>query len=508
MSTFLKTAINPPYHEQFSYCLYHDKKGKETETLQLIVGRSTVQIWRQINDDSKNKDEHPNKGEAFLEHIWSNHIPVKQEQTQTRLRIEKFVYRPNDGSNSKIKDFYLKEEIDEIERKLKEIDNSNISEMEKEKRKQNISEKLKRREKVVQGKDIKKFQTVRHACKALVHIRKRYKSKSDAGNYKTCMIPSNKLWPGKMFLKDDDLDFDKREDELPENNMELAIYYCRGRELKDTIIVAYLLEYYSRNPTNCVGWMCTVSKAILLLFKYNYDDFVRKLLDQGHLLGQNPDENILIESYNSDTKFRALTPIVKLKSDESVKLKWYNDNWIWNNFNDLKNKLKEYRNFEKSPLALRVVPFPGFTINSIKKQKKKHTFSEILNRFFSILIPQWRQIKQNETNKLSPFSRMVLYENNDDIYDNPAIEAVIDFRWRKTKFFLYLLCLRFLIFAICFILVSSAYLNRSYIVNGNFLLVLIIIFYYLVIYQLIIEVKQFRYHGFKNILVIYLTFLI
>uniref|UniRef100_U9V1P4 Uncharacterized protein n=1 Tax=Rhizophagus irregularis (strain DAOM 181602 / DAOM 197198 / MUCL 43194) TaxID=747089 RepID=U9V1P4_RHIID len=43
------------------------------------------------------------------------------------------------------------------------------------------------------------------------------------------MIPSNKLWPGKMFLKDDDLDFDKREDELPENNMELAIYYCRGK---------------------------------------------------------------------------------------------------------------------------------------------------------------------------------------------------------------------------------------------------------------------------------------
>ncbi|PKY48452.1 hypothetical protein RhiirA4_404422, partial [Rhizophagus irregularis] len=40
-------------------------------------------------------------------------------------------------------------------------------------------------------------------------------------------VPSNKSWPGKMFLKDNDLDFDKREDELPKNNMELAIYYCR-----------------------------------------------------------------------------------------------------------------------------------------------------------------------------------------------------------------------------------------------------------------------------------------
>ncbi|PKB96952.1 hypothetical protein RhiirA5_367606, partial [Rhizophagus irregularis] len=44
-------------------------------------------------------------------------------------------------------------------------------------------------------------------------------------------VPSNKLWPGKKFLKDDDLAFFKREDELkkPKNNMELAIYYCRGK---------------------------------------------------------------------------------------------------------------------------------------------------------------------------------------------------------------------------------------------------------------------------------------
>ncbi|RGB40167.1 hypothetical protein C1646_753647 [Rhizophagus diaphanus] len=405
----------PGGYERTSYCHYHDKKGKETETLQLIVGRLTVQIWHQINDDSKNKDELPNKGEAFLDYIWSNRIPVKQEENQTRLRIEKFVYRSNDGSNSKIEDFYLKvywyerkddkentneegdakkkkheitkeeaKEIDEIEENLKEIDDdSDISEMKKEKRKQNIiSEKVKRQEKVIQGKDIEKFHTVRHACKAFEHIRKRYKSKSDADNYKyERHVPSNKTWPGKRLLKDDDFDFDKREDELPDNNMELAIYYCRG--LKDTIIVAYLLEYYSRNPTNCVGWLCTVS-AIPLLFKYNYDDFARKLLDQDHLLSQDPDENILIESYNCDTKFRALTLY-------------------------------------------------------IKKQKKKHTFSEILKRFSSILIPQPRQIKQSETNKLSPFSKMILYENNDDIYDNPAIEAVIDFHWWKTKFFLFIL---------------------------------------------------------------------
>jgi hypothetical protein len=46
-----------------------------------------------------------------------------------------------------------------------------------------------------------------------------------------------------------------------------------GRDLKDAIIVAYLLEYYSKNLTDCVGWMCTVSKAIPLLLKHKYGSF-------------------------------------------------------------------------------------------------------------------------------------------------------------------------------------------------------------------------------------------
>jgi hypothetical protein len=48
-------------------------------------------------------------------------------------------------------------------------------------------------------------------------------------------IPKNKLWPGKEFLMDDDLDFDERKNGIdnekivPENNMELAIYHCKGK---------------------------------------------------------------------------------------------------------------------------------------------------------------------------------------------------------------------------------------------------------------------------------------
>jgi hypothetical protein len=52
-------------------------------------------------------------------------------------------------------------------------------------------------------------------------------------------IPRNILWPGEKFLKDDDLDIDRfnekdnrledNEEIKPGNNMELAIYHCKGK---------------------------------------------------------------------------------------------------------------------------------------------------------------------------------------------------------------------------------------------------------------------------------------
>ncbi|PKY56191.1 kinase-like protein [Rhizophagus irregularis] len=82
--------------------------------------------------------------------------------------------------------------------------------------------------------------------------------------------------------------------------------------------------------------------------------------------------------------------------------------------------------------------------------------------------------KTNGYCRLSPFSKMILNENDDNIYDDPVTEAIINFP------------------------VSWAYLNNGNIINGNLLLVLIFVFCYLAVYQLITEVLQFYYHGPKN----------
>ncbi|PKY62203.1 hypothetical protein RhiirA4_488280 [Rhizophagus irregularis] len=120
--------------------------------------------------------------------------------------------------------------------------------------------------------------------------------------------------------------------------------------------------------------MCTVSKAIPLLFKYNYDDYVRKLFfkecfaSQDHFSVQNPNEIILPEYLarrNHDIKFRAFRPIVRLKSN---KIKWYD--YVRNLLRSFNNYIiTKYKNFDNnlgnSPLALRMVPLLDFTKNSI-----------------------------------------------------------------------------------------------------------------------------------------------
>ncbi|PKY30536.1 hypothetical protein RhiirB3_531106 [Rhizophagus irregularis] len=602
-------------YERNSYCLYQKKENTRIQTLQLIVGRSTVQIWHQVRDDSESKGELsklPNKGGPFLEYIWANGIPINQERKSTRLRIGEFKYKPNDGSSHILDDFFLKvywyERASNVnykgktEEEIREIEEEEIKKMErnrKERRKDEIMEKdedeimedeimekneiiMEMKEKVIQRKDIiEKVGAVRRACKALEHLNKRRsflvtnyikihqheemimyiqhivwrfakfkpeefklldvrhnvmkklilgdcnhliklilfgdKSNKDDENenkeeFIIRHIPRSVSWPGKNFISDDDLRFDNNglgledNDERPKNDMELAIYRYKGRELKDTVVVAYLLEYYSSHATDYAGWMSTVSKALPLLFKYNYDDYARKLFrkecfaNQDYFSAQDPYNIIPIEyqaKRNNNIKFRAFR-IDKLQSDE---YKWYNRiGKLFDPFKKTYKFLEDFDNYlEKSPLALRVVPLPEFTMNRIPQKNIEHNYrlKIVLNIFLFLFIPRWYQISRDKKKLLSPFSRVVRYENDDDMYDNPATEAVIDFRWQQARNFFFFLFLRFLVFAFCFIIISWEYLNHEVISwkFRNFLVALILIFYYLAAYLFITELIQLYFHG-------------
>jgi hypothetical protein len=207
-------------------------------------------------------------------------------------------------------------------------------------------------------------------------------------------------------------------------------------------------------------------------------DYAEKLFFKECFAGQTQDSvEIPIDFLASrNNKFRTFGTI-KLKSSK---------------YASFKNKIFEPT---KSPLSLQVVAFPNFTMNSIEEKKEEYNFFKvILNIILLLFIPRRYKINQN---KSSFFSRMILCENN-DIYENPAIEAAIKFRWQKAKKFFYSLFIRFLVFATCFWVISWAYLDHSTIINQNFLFMLIIVFYYLSIYQLTTEALQFLYRGPKK----------
>ncbi|GBB84949.1 hypothetical protein RclHR1_11530001 [Rhizophagus clarus] len=580
-------------YKRNSYCLYQNKEGTRIRTLQLIVGRSTVQIWQQVRDNSIPKSKLPNNGGPFLEYIWANGIPINQERKSTRLRIGEFKYKPNDGSShilddSILDDFYLKvywyerasDNKGKITEEIIKKEDEKIEEMERNRKagkEMEMNGIMEMKEKVIQRKDIiEKVSAVRRACRALEHLNKRrsflvtnyikihqyeemviyirhivwrfakckpeefklldvrhnvmkklilgdcshliklilFGDKNDDKEKEEPVIrhiPRSVSWPGKNFIRDDDLRIDSNglgleDHERPENDMELAIYRYKGLELKDTVVVAYLLEYYSCHATDYAGWMSTVSKALPLLFKYNYDDYARKLFrkecfaNQDYFSAQDPYNIIPVEyqaKRNHNIKFRAFR-IDKLQSDE---YKWYNRiGKLFEPFKKIYRFVEDFDNYlEKSPLALRVVPLPEFTINRVpqKNLEQNYRLKIALNIFLFLFIPRWYKISRDKKNLLSPFSRVVRYENNDDMYDNPATEAVIDFRWQKARNFFIFLFLRFLVFAFCFIFISWEYLSHDVISwkLRNFLVALIFIFYYLAAYLLVTEFIQLYYHG-------------
>jgi len=240
------------------------------------------------------------------------------------------------------------------------------------------------------------------------------------------------------------------------------------------------------------------------VFVYNIDDYARKLfykecfVHQDHFLIQDSHEIILKEyqKNNNNTKFRIFRPIVKLHlHKESL-----DSNWLQLKF--IKKKAFGWVNHESPPLALRVVPLPGFTRHKIIRNTNHSFKRKILNIILFIFIPQWYQINKNDKKLLSPFSRVIQYENNNDIFDNPAIEAVINFCWQKTRIFFFIRFLRFLIFGLCFLYVSYSYMDHDVASNDhrNFLVALIAIFYHSAFYQLVTEVIQLNYRGWKKYL--------
>ena len=87
---------------------------------------------------------------------------------------------------------------------------------------------------------------------------------------------------------------------IKETDLEIAIKCMEGDtiEREDTIIIKYLLDYYSDNAVKTSNWMFTVAKAIPLLYERQLRFYVKELF-QKQCFGAN---EVYLDICNKDMK--------------------------------------------------------------------------------------------------------------------------------------------------------------------------------------------------------------
>ncbi len=293
-------------------------------------------------------------------------------------------------------------------------------------------------------------------------------------------------------------------------------------------MVGYFLDYYGNNALEHLGWMVTVSRALPLLYVHNLNHYVEDLFYKECFADKDLDNNYAIDDLLSNEKiaefqqseFKAFKANTKLKQI-NIKHVFTLKQFLADCSNRCLNFLKELvdndnKEIKPPPIILRVVPLPNFTVNDLPTQKLQELIDDIknLNRsdflmflvnvFKHIFVPRgYRVSGENlgESNPLSPLTRVVKLDQDVSIFDNPAMEAIIDFKWMPTWIHFSHSFILFTLYAAVYSYLCYAYtIQLSVESSHNFLLPLIVYFYYAAYYLFSIELKQLRHYGFKDYL--------
>ncbi|CAJ0841435.1 6179_t:CDS:2, partial [Entrophospora sp. SA101] len=143
------------------------------------------------------------------------------------------------------------------------------------------------------------------------------------------------------------------------------------------------------------------------------------------------------------------------------------------------------------PFNLCVVPLPNFTVNKIEK---KNVQKNVVIACLRHLILPYKYI--GDEIKLSSFTHMINLDRKGLIFDNPAIEALINFRWRPAKIYFLLLFFTFIQYAVCYGILIWAYTTHQNNSNNlrNFLILVMGYFYFTGYRLLSTEFTQLRYY--------------
>ncbi|GBC02301.1 hypothetical protein RclHR1_04550008 [Rhizophagus clarus] len=257
------------------------------------------------------------------------------------------------------------------------------------------------------------------------------------------------------------------------NDLELALNFD---EDQDSVMLAYLLEYYSENAMNHYGWMINVTKILSKL----PTDYSKSLFYKPCFGG--------IKSNFLNKRFKSLSDSLNLKVHLPVT--WLIEAKSLNFF-----KYKTIRNEELPNIYVVPFSFSTFDNNSkVEKHSEKGFISNFLNWLRKLLFPHSFDILSEK--EFSPFLQI---KNVDSFFDVPVIETFLTSRWPETKIYWMVPLVLYAIFLYLFSILSEIYLDDStetdkYSARN---LITVIIFYYVGIYLLLIEFMQILKYGME-----------
>ncbi|CAI2173467.1 14311_t:CDS:2 [Funneliformis geosporum] len=449
-----------------------------SKTTQLIVGESTVQVWRkkkELATDTSSK--------RILEYIWTN--PFNEMHRQMQIQSLEVAYRefslivfipsgvsPNQPGQQVIIEWPDKVNVPvDVCKALKFLDqqSNTLSGPKKQHIFENMVQQTENiiKKYLVGNSGLWRMLDIRYEIMAhLIRgnrvsiIRDILSFETKNGKNKHLHIPRLYSWNGQA----------------KETDLEIAIKYTQGGYRKDTVIVKYLLDYYSDNATKNSNWMFTVSKAIPLLYEYRLEYYVKELF-QKPCFGSNEIyldrtdiniEDIISSDHKNVHAINIDTSLTKRNEDNQVYM----------------------------------VPLPDFTVYPDGIHDKQRGFWSLPIVLLTLLFWPRNHIIEEE-DKLSPFLRMIRNDYTTDVYDNPSIAAVIDFKWNAARTYFVRQALTYLVFGITYTVLTNSIDGIGKPEGSKSVLVLVVIFYWLGFYLLNTERVQLKYVGWRRYFSVY-----
>ncbi|CAG8549358.1 11986_t:CDS:2 [Funneliformis mosseae] len=472
------------------------------KTVQLIVGESTVQVWRKKKGVAT--DTSPKR---ILEYIWTN--PFKEMHRRMQIVSLEVDHRefslvvniPSGNAPNQLGQQVIIEWPDRVNVPVDACKALLFLDLQSNEplgpKKQHIFENIvQQTENIVKKYLVSNFGSwrmldIRYDLMAnLIRgnrvsiIRNILSFESKNGKNKNLHLPRLYSWNGQA----------------KETDLEIAIKHSKGSYRKDTVIVKYLLDYYSDNATKNSSWMFAVSRAIPVLYEYKLEYFVKELFLKP-CFGSNEiyldKSEINIEDIiNSDHKnIHALSIEIGL-------VKRNNDSFFISR-NEPSNrppKTKTSKNIRKIDQVY-MVPLPDFTVFPDGIHDKRRFWSIPIVLLKLLFWPRNHIIEQE--GKLSPFLRMIRNDYTTEIYDNPSIAAVIDYKWNVARTYFVRQALTYLAFGLSYTILSNTMEQFVRPQIPNYIIALVVLFYWLGFYLLNTERVQLKYVGWRRYFSVY-----